>query len=370
MRSTAINKRSYGCVAAETKWSWPDLLHQDAIGPKRVRLDFGLSHCSPVEEPSVAARILVHPIEADVPQSQRFYPPDGLNLGVVRTAERILYRACAFVYLAEKRAVENYWWTSTEKFPILFREVVALGLPQLNKRAALPLNSGDVYGALIGLGWDKGKRPLIRSFPGAEQVCTLVRDSLREQLPGFSYTTILVTDGMRSNMHIDTNLGPSLILKLGPHFGGWTWTSADGHGVAMVSGQWNMFDAAIPHCSAPFYGRCVAIVLFTHPALLLTEVNNSPHPTSWIADISATAATPLRTYTRPPKCIIDRACSKYAEECERLLVSAEGSPTALRAMVTTQSSTFQAQGLTQKAAKILLAAVDSTTFPRAQGAFL
>ena len=48
---------------------------------------------------------------------------------------------------------------------------------------------------------------------------------MRLKHPSVKYTSIQFNEGLRALDHVDgSNVGLSLILSLGPFFGGWTWT--------------------------------------------------------------------------------------------------------------------------------------------------
>ena len=96
----------------------------------------------------------------------------------------------------------------------------------------------------------------------------MVVRSARLQWPQFFFTSAQLNIGMCSGLHTDSaNVGPSLVLGLGPHAGGELWSYQPGEGVVHELMNWTPINGRIAHRNHPFAGHMSSIVLFTHNAV-------------------------------------------------------------------------------------------------------
>lgn len=62
------------------------------------------------------------------------------------------------------------------------------------------------------------------------------------------------------------NVGPSLIVSLGPCTGGQVWTHRSAEGHVLSANSWTPINGKIPHRTLPYHGHRTSVVLFTHSA--------------------------------------------------------------------------------------------------------
>ena len=83
--------------------------------------------------------------------------------------------------------------------------------------------------------------------------------------PSFQFTSIQVNVGLASVLHTDdANIGPSLVVALGPFTGGQLWTHRAAEGCVLDVRNFAYINGRVPHRTLPYAGDRVSIVLFSH----------------------------------------------------------------------------------------------------------
>ena len=73
--------------------------------------------------------------------------------------------------------------------------------------------------------------------------------------------------GLSAALHADgANIGPSLIITMGPHTGGQLWIHKSTEGEILDITRWTLINGLIPHRNIPHFGDRVSVVLFSHTA--------------------------------------------------------------------------------------------------------
>ena len=128
---------------------------------------------------------------------------------------------------------------------------------------------GDVLGMCLGMTecWFRGPMPS-RHTRERPNLCRLLCDFARRELPGFHFTSIQVNKDYAAELHVDKkDAGDSRIIGLGPYRGGQLWVDDGSHAgkgrVADIRGRWLGFDGNLPHKVLPFEGRRYTLVFFS-----------------------------------------------------------------------------------------------------------
>ena len=104
-------------------------------------------------------------------------------------------------------------------------------------------------------------------------VHTVIR-SVKAAFPDFKFTSAQFNIGLCAGLHTDSaNVGPSMIVAVGPHAGGNLWLHQPGEGKVHYLQTWTPINGRIPHRNLPFFGKRGSIVLFTHSALCAPVVS-------------------------------------------------------------------------------------------------
>ena len=185
----------------------------------------------------------------------------------VRKATKMMYQASLTVYLKHSESIKQYWWRSTDPYPMFFMLLSTVDWPTLKRGEVISSKKSPAKGCCFGL--SRGLQPFAfchtphKFLPLIQQVIK----SAALAHPNFRYTSMQVNVDLSAALHADSsNLGPSLTLAIGPHVGGNLWVFRSEEGSVLDIGKWSLTNGRIPHKSLPHAGHRISIVLFTHSA--------------------------------------------------------------------------------------------------------
>ena len=190
----------------------------------------------------------------------------GTN-AAVRHATALLYKAAYVQFIKHEQQLRNFWEQSHEMLPTLYRLIRGKKWPPLARTSVLGTTIQKATGCCIGLSRGDSPMPYCHCpYAYADVVAAIVANAV-VAFPDFQYTSIQVNIGLASTLHVDSgNMGPSLIIALGPFTGGQVWTHRAAEGNVLSVHNWTMMNGNVPHRTLPYTGDRLSIVLFTHAA--------------------------------------------------------------------------------------------------------
>ena len=139
----------------------------------------------------------------------------------VRQATLLMYSASHTLFVKHELDIRRYWDTSNDALPVIYRHIRACSWPQLARQNVQGSVSQNARGCCIGL--SRGSQPQPYCYaPGAyADFVRLIVAHATNTHPNFQFTSIQINVGLSSVLHTDdANVGPSLVVALGPFTGG------------------------------------------------------------------------------------------------------------------------------------------------------
>lgn len=186
---------------------------------------------------------------------------------VVRQATLLMYGAAHTLFVKREAEIRHFWNTSQEALPVIYRQIRALEWPQLGRKTCKDQLVKGVKGCCLGASRGVQPRPYC-NFPNAyvDLAKTIVANAV-SVCPAFQFTSIQVNVGLASALHTDGgNVGPSMVLAVGPFTGGLLWTHRAAEGQVVNVRNWAYINERVHHRTLPHAGDRFSIVLFTHAA--------------------------------------------------------------------------------------------------------
>ena len=156
---------------------------------------------------------------------------DSGGCQAVTRALRTLYAAAYVTYNKTAAANHEYWTKSPDIIPTIYRTMMSLQWPRLARGNVNANANKHAVGACLGLTRGRQPNPYVHMPDTHVQLLNLVVQPAKQQCPHFVFTSAQFNVGVCSGLHTDSaNVGPSLVLALGPHAGGELWTYQPGEG--------------------------------------------------------------------------------------------------------------------------------------------
>ena len=199
-----------------------------------------------------------------------------------KTAETLLFKAFTTCHDMQHSTLMQYWWHSLDARAKIFREASNMEM-QPTARSYVRGNAQETSrGFCIGVSKGRILLPYCNIPHQAKTLIEIILADIKKAAPGFCFTSIQINVDLAAKPHVDGgNVGPSAIISLGPHTGGFLWTlDASGSVAHNPYDNWIVADGRVPHGNLPFYGQRVSCVAFTHAAIKNENVQNALHMAS------------------------------------------------------------------------------------------
>ena len=141
---------------------------------------------------------------------------DAGSCAVITKALHSMYQADIVAHKRHEVQLENYWNTSDQELPLIYRQMASLQWPVLARQSVKAGANKEALGACIGLSRGNRQAPYIHMPPAHIELMHTVIRSVRMAFPQFTFTSAQFNIGLCAGLHTDSaNVGPSMIVALG-----------------------------------------------------------------------------------------------------------------------------------------------------------
>ena len=194
----------------------------------------------------------------------------------VRKATTLLYQASLAIYMKHGADLMQYWTTSPDPFPVLYRCLSTVQWPILKRADGISSKGSPARGCCFGLSRGNSPNPYCHAPEKYHALIHQIITSAARDHPLFRFTTIQINVDLSAALHADcANIGPSLVLAIGPHTGGNLWVFNSAEGTTIDLSKWSLTNGRLPHTSLPHAGKRMSIVLFTHAATMSNNASSA-----------------------------------------------------------------------------------------------
>lgn len=194
---------------------------------------------------------------------------------MVSAALHLMYQAALVCHRKHEAQMEKYRDEPQDDLPVIYRKMALIAWPSLARKSVEEGGNKEAKGACIGLTRGNRLMPYIFMPPSHYDLVHTVIRSVKTAFPDFKFTSAQFNVGLCAGLHTDSaNVGPPMIVAVGPHTGGSLWHHQPGEGRVHDLQAWTQINGRIPHKNLPFYGKRGSIVLFTHSALCSPAVSS------------------------------------------------------------------------------------------------
>ena len=216
---------------------------------------------------SIAELLSKSVFDAELAQHRGLHPLSSNGCVVVKNASKLMYQAAHTVFHKHEHKLREFWRLSTLPLPSLYRLLLSMEWPTLARADVQSSTNSGAKGCCFGLSRGHSPHPYCNAPDRALRFMQGVISSAAAQHPSFRFTSMQVNIGLSAALHADGgNVGPSLVVSLGPHAGGQLWVFRANEGCVLDLEAWTPINGRIPHKNLPHAGDRVSIVLFTHSA--------------------------------------------------------------------------------------------------------
>ena len=121
--------------------------------------------------------------------------------------------------------IHAYWKDSDQSFPRIYRAMEQIEWQPLKRDNVKAGSNSSTGGCCLGVSRGaKEVKPYIYMPARYQKFAHMIMAPAKEAYPTFTYTSMQISLGLAAGLHTDgANLGPSIVVALGPHTGGQLW---------------------------------------------------------------------------------------------------------------------------------------------------
>ena len=138
-----------------------------------------------------------------------------------KAAETLLYKAFTTCHDNQHSTLMHYWWHSRDPRAKMFREAYNMEMQPTARSYVRGDAQETSRGFCIGVSKGKHLMPYCNIPQQAKTLIDIILADIKQAVPGLCFTSVQINVDLAAKPHVDGgNVGPSAIISLGPHTGG------------------------------------------------------------------------------------------------------------------------------------------------------